>query len=147
RLGYLNEAIRSIESNIGSVPRQSKIYETEPWGIENQNMFLNMVVEVSTDLSAFDLLTKIKRIEQSMGRVKTEKWGPRRIDIDILTYGDQMIDHDNLKIPHAQLNNRNFVLIPLMELEPDLLLPGYDLTVEELYEISKDPCEVYIYEP
>jgi 2-amino-4-hydroxy-6-hydroxymethyldihydropteridine diphosphokinase len=135
-----------IEEHLGKVIRKSKIYETEPWGLGNQNMFLNMVVEVATILAPFEALSHIKTIEETIGRVKTEKWGPRCIDIDILTYGDEKIIEEYLTIPHPELNNRNFVLIPLMELEPDLILPGYENSIEELYEMSRDECEVYIFE-
>jgi 2-amino-4-hydroxy-6-hydroxymethyldihydropteridine diphosphokinase len=146
RIAYLNAAIHQIEEHLGLVTNRSKIYETEPWGLENQDMFLNMVIEVETKKSPYEVLSQIKQIEESIGRIKTEKWGPRCIDIDILTYGDEKIKADNLVIPHPELNNRNFVLIPLMELEPDLILPGYENTIEELYEMSRDECEVYIFE-
>ena len=76
----------------------------------------------------------------------TKKWGPRKIDIDILCYNDLTINTKELVIPHPQIQNRNFVLIPLMELEPDLILPGYENSIEELYEMSRDTCEVYIFE-
>ena len=146
RLGNLEGAFTEIEKRIGVIIRKSSIYETEPWGLKNQDMFLNIVIEVKTKLNPDDLLSSIKGIENEMGRIKTEKWGPRNIDIDILTFGDLKIDSENLKIPHPQIQNRNFVLIPFMELEPDLVLPGYQNSIEELFEQSKDECEVYIFE-
>lgn len=146
RLGNLVKAFAEIEVKVGLINRKSSIYETEPWGLADQEMFLNIVIEVKTKLNPEDLLSSIKVIENEMGRVKTEKWGPRKIDIDILTYGDIKIDNENLKIPHPQIQNRNFVLIPFMELEPDLILPGYENSIEELFEQSKDECEVYIFE-
>jgi 2-amino-4-hydroxy-6-hydroxymethyldihydropteridine diphosphokinase len=146
RLGNLERAFTEIEEKIGVIIRKSSIYETEPWGLTNQEMFLNIVIEVKTKLNPDDLLSSIKGIENEMGRIKTEKWGPRNIDIDILTFGDLKIDSENLKIPHPQIQNRNFVLIPFMELEPDLVLPGYENSIEELFEQSKDECEVYIFE-
>lgn len=146
RLGNLERAFSEIEQKVGIINRKSSIYETEPWGLADQDMFLNVVIEVKTKLNPEDLLSSIKVIENEMGRVKTEKWGPRKIDIDILTYGDLKIDEQNLKIPHPQIQNRNFVLIPFMELEPDLILPGYENSIEELFEQSKDECEVYIFE-
>jgi 2-amino-4-hydroxy-6-hydroxymethyldihydropteridine diphosphokinase len=146
RLTNLNAGISEIGVNIGKIIRTSKIYETEPWGLKNQNMFLNIVVEVDTLLSPEKLLGEIKKTELQIGRVKVEKWGPRKIDIDILCYNDLIINTNELTIPHPQIENRNFVLIPLMELEPDLILPGYTNSVEELYELSRDTCEVFIFE-
>ncbi len=146
RLINLENAFSEIEKKIGLIDRRSGIYETEPWGLANQEMFLNIVIEVKTKLNPDDLLIGIKIIENEMGRVKAEKWGPRKIDIDILSYGDLIVDKENLKIPHPQIQNRNFVLIPFMELEPDLVLPGYENSIEELFEQSKDECEVYIFE-
>ena len=146
RLKNLNAGIREIGEKIGIISRKSNIYETEPWGLKDQNMFLNLVLELETVLTPEKLLSEIKKIELELGRVQMEKWGPRKIDIDILSYNDLIIHTKELTIPHPQIGNRNFVLIPLMELAPDMILPGYENSVEELYEMSRDTCEVFIFE-
>ena len=146
RLKNLKDGIKEIDLKIGKVIRESNIYETEPWGLRDQNMFLNAVIELKSELTPEKLLVAIKQIESDLGRKITKKWGPRKIDIDILCYNDLTINTKELVIPHPQIQNRNFVLIPLMELEPDLILPGYENSIEELYEMSRDTCEVYIFE-
>lgn len=146
RLKNLKDGIKEIDLKIGKVIRESNIYETEPWGLSDQNMFLNAVIELKSELTPEKLLVAIKQIESDLGRKITKKWGPRKIDIDILCYNDLTINTKELVIPHPQIQNRNFVLIPLMELEPDLILPGYENSIEELYEMSRDTCEVYIFE-
>lgn len=121
-------------------------YETEAWGLKDQDDFINQTIIVETSLSPEALIKKTKEIEEIIGRDKTEKWGPRNIDIDILIYGEKEVTLNDLIIPHPKIAQRNFVLIPLMELLPEFVLPGFDLTVEELYDLCKDDCEVSIYE-
>lgn len=110
------------DSNLRIV-RASSQYDTEPWGHTNQPRFINMVVEVSTDLSARDLLAALKKIEIMMGRTTTFKWGPRIIDLDILIYNDLNLNEEDLKIPHPHLHERKFVLQPLSEIAPELIHP------------------------
>ena len=100
---------------------KSKIHETEPFGVLDQPKFLNMVCEIETELSPRELLLFVKNIEKKLGRKKREKWGPREIDIDILFYGDQIIDEPDLKIPHPGIKERDFVLKPLKEIAPGLV--------------------------
>lgn len=115
-----------------SVSRVSHIYETPPWGITDQPAFLNQVLEVTTELPPQELLTTVKQIEVDLGRVPAERYGPRLIDIDILLYGSQAVNTENLVIPHPRMNERAFVLVPLNELIPDVVPPGLEQTVSEL---------------
>jgi len=103
--------------------KTSSIYETAPVGPQDQPDFFNQVVEASVNCPARQLLGHIHRIEQEMGRVRTRQWGERIIDIDILLYGDETIDEPDLQIPHPQMLVRQFVLVPLAEIAPDLILP------------------------
>ena len=146
RIGFLNQATDLITSGIGQVVQRSMHYETEAWGLKDQDDFINQTIIVETSLSPEALIKKTKEIEEIIGRDKTEKWGPRNIDIDILIYGEKEVTLNDLIIPHPKIAQRNFVLIPLMELLPEFVLPGFDLTVEELYDLCKDDCEVSIYE-
>lgn len=104
--------------------RASRIYLTEPVGKKDQPWFLNQVVAVDTVLSARALLVVAKNIERAIGRRDGERWGPRPIDIDVLLYGHQVIKEADLEVPHGGLYGRAFVLVPLAEIAPDLLLPN-----------------------
>ncbi len=99
------------------IRKTSSIIETEPWGYKNQPKFLNTVWEIETELSPEKLLKTLKKIEKTVGRKKTFKWGPRVIDLDILIYGRKTINKKNLKIPHPQIKNRVFILKLLSELK------------------------------
>lgn len=103
--------------------RNSSVYETSPIGLESQPDFLNVVFEGHTELEPRDLLCYIKSVEKEIGREKTVRWGPRVIDIDILTYGDQIVEQEDLMIPHVRMKYRAFVLIPLAEICPDFVFP------------------------
>lgn len=137
----LREALRQLSVH-GSVTSQSHIYETEAWGNEDQPNFYNMAVAYKTKLTALDLLALVNDIEDKMGRLRNEKWSPRIIDIDILTYDDQVIDEPNLTIPHKHMSNRNFVLIPLMEVAEEWTHPVSQKSIDDIYLECHDPCEV-----
>lgn len=123
----------------------SSIYETEPWGMKVQADFLNQVVEIETILDAYDLFEACQTIEKKLGRLSNEKWGPRVIDIDILLYSDSLIEERGLKIPHPQITNRRFVLVPLSEIAPTRLIPDVNLTVEEALAYCQDKGKVNLY--
>jgi 2-amino-4-hydroxy-6-hydroxymethyldihydropteridine diphosphokinase len=123
RLDYLHQAIDRLHENLRDT-HVSSIYETEPWGYTDQGRFLNLVIEGSTSLPPLELLQWVKQLETDIGRRTTFRYGPREIDIDILLFGDQIIQTDDLIIPHPRLLERAFVLIPLCELSPDLVIPG-----------------------
>ena len=106
------------------VIRVSSFYETEPVGYTDQPDFINAVACVETELPPRELLRAIMSVETKMGRVRTIRWGPRVIDIDILMYDDQQVDEEGLQIPHPRMMERKFVLEPLAEIAPDLVLPG-----------------------
>jgi len=114
------------------VKKRSNLYETEPWGVKGQPLFLNMAVEIETTLSPRRLLEIVKGIEEEAGRVRTFRWGPRIIDIDILFYDNRVILEDQLKIPHPFLHERAFVLKPLDEIAPDIIHPVLRVSVHEL---------------
>lgn len=127
--------------------RTSALYETEPWGLKNQNWFLNMIAEIKTPLSAQDLLVKCQNIERTLGRnrEKETRWGERPIDIDIIFYGKEIINTQFLTIPHKHMHKRAFVLVPLLELVPDFVHPVSNKTVSELYDDLEDVEDVYLY--
>jgi 2-amino-4-hydroxy-6-hydroxymethyldihydropteridine diphosphokinase len=124
RLGNLQRSLQLLEDRGVRVLRSSRVYETDPIGGPPQPDYLNAVVEVETEGSARDLLEVCREAEQALGRVRTERWGPRVIDLDILTFGSEQIDEPDLQVPHPRMHERGFVLIPLLELEADPLLPG-----------------------
>ncbi|MGJ7913683.1 2-amino-4-hydroxy-6-hydroxymethyldihydropteridine diphosphokinase [Neobacillus sp. LXY-1] len=130
RYDTLIEAIKMLSSdpNIKLV-NKSSVYETDPVGYTDQDLFLNMVIEVRTGLSANELLEKCLATELALGRKREIKWGPRTIDLDILTYNQENIETENLTIPHPRILERAFVMIPLIEIKPDLLLAGNEKPV------------------
>lgn len=107
-----------------SVLKESAIYRTPPWGKTDQPDFLNMAAEIETDLSAHDLLDLCLTIERASGRVREERWGPRTIDLDIIAYDDQTIADERLTVPHPHAHERAFVLAPMADLAPDLMIAG-----------------------
>jgi 2-amino-4-hydroxy-6-hydroxymethyldihydropteridine diphosphokinase len=106
-----------------TVNKRSSVYRTPAWGLTNQPDFLNAVVEADASLEPAKLLDELKTIEQELGRQKRERWGPREIDLDILLFGSRIVDNDELSIPHPGLLQRAFVLLPLLELAPNVCLP------------------------
>lgn len=118
-------ALRALDANPGvEVERVSSIYRTPPWGQTNQPDFLNAVAEVWTDLDPHALLSLCLEIERVLKRERRERWGPRLVDIDILIFGDAVISDNTLQVPHPQMLMRAFVLVPLAEIAPDLVLDG-----------------------
>ena len=127
--------------------RTSALYETEPWGVKNQNWFLNMAVEIKTSLSPQDLLIKLQNIERTLGRNREKeiRWGERPIDIDIIFYDNLVLESDVLTIPHKFMHKRAFVLVPLLELIPDFVHPVFNITISQLYDNLEEVEEVYLY--
>ncbi len=130
----LNDAIVQLSLEVGSVIGQSEFYASEPWGFTSENSFLNAVVLMETSFPPFELLDKIKETEKRMGRKsKTETvYTDRIIDIDILLYDNLIIDQPTLKIPHPHMAERDFVLIPLAEIAPDLIHPVIGKSIRDL---------------
>ena len=129
----LSQAIALIQENIGVIISQSKYYETPAWGKTDQPDFLNIALEISTNLEPLIVLEKTQTIEQQLGRVRIEKWGARLIDIDIIFYGQEIIDIPNhLHIPHPLMQERLFVLEPMAEIAPNFIHPVLGKSVAEL---------------
>lgn len=138
----LSAAIELIELEIGKVIDASSVYSTKAWGVEDQPDFLNQVVEIESNLDPENLLVKINEIEKKLGRVRFQKWHSRIIDIDILYFGAEIIDTPNLVIPHPENQNRNFVLIPMAEIAPELIHPVLGISQKELLLKCADSLEV-----
>ncbi len=134
----LHRCIELISSLIGKVEQISSIYRTEAWGKLDQNDFLNQAISVKTSLSLNDLLSACQKIENLLKRQRTIKWGPRTIDIDIIFYDDEIIEEEDLIVPHPRMHERNFVLVPLSEIAPQLVHPILKKSVDELKEESED---------
>lgn len=132
REGYLREAIALVGAEAIRVLRVSSLYETEPMEVRDQPWFLNLVVEAETDLFPKQLLARIRKIELGLGRKRGRPKGPRTIDIDILLYGESVIETTELTVPHPRLAERSFVLEPLVELVPELRHPVNRRTMREL---------------
>ncbi len=124
-LGDREQAIRDAAECIGAV-RLSAIRETEPWGYADQPRFLNAVAEIETDLGPQELLGHLLDVERDLGRTRGAgpRYGPRTIDLDLLLFGEEMVDEPGLTVPHPHLHERRFVLEPLVELDSTLLVPG-----------------------
>lgn len=135
-------AIAAIGQKTGMVKKQSSLYETAAWGMENQPVFLNQALKVATDLSAKEVLKEVLKIEQELGRTRDEKFGPRIIDIDILFFNNDVIDEPDLKVPHPLLHKRNFVLFPLSEIAPELVHPVLQKNIRALLDESSDTLTV-----
>ena len=124
----------SILSNSVHMVGASHIYETEPIGIENQPAYLNGVLKIETEMGARDLLDHLLAMEKHFGRVREEKWGPRILDLDILLYGEEVIEEKGLCVPHPRLHLRSFVLAPLCDIAPKSLHPTLARTYLDLLE-------------
>lgn len=122
--------------------RESSLYETEPVGLREQPGFLNQVVEIFTNLAPQRLLEELLQIENALGRVRTRRWGPRNIDLDLLAYQQCEIASERLQLPHPEIPKRRFVLEPWREIAPDFEVPKWRLTVAELCERCRDESAV-----
>lgn len=120
-----------------TVKKISSFYMTSPFGEKNQPDFVNAVIQIETGLNPDGLLFFVRSIEKKMGRIKYLKWGPRKIDIDIILFNDQVIKKHGLIVPHPEAKNRLFVLEPLMEIAPDLIFPGTNLKIEKIIKELK----------
>ena len=138
RAQNLETALEEL-SKFVNIIKKSKIYETKPVDYKDQPSFLNMAVKIETKLSARELIAKLQKVENKIGRIKKIKKGPRIIDLDILYYNNEIINEPNLKIPHPRAYKRNFVLTPLKELAPDLMDPKKHKTITQLlYGLKKN---------
>jgi 2-amino-4-hydroxy-6-hydroxymethyldihydropteridine diphosphokinase len=117
---------------------KSSLFKTQPMGCTCQDWFVNGVIKIKTDLEAYELLQTLKTIESQLGRAETFRWGPRTIDLDILFFDDIEIDTEQLHIPHPLIQNRQFVLVPLVEIDRDLIHPVLKKTIRELLDNLKE---------
>lgn len=140
----LKDAKVEIAERVGKIIKESSVYESEAWGVEDQPIFLNQVLEVITPLSAVKVLQTIQQIELVLGRIRAQRWGSRTIDIDILYYNNDIIHEPDLQVPHPYIQERNFTLIPLSEIAPNFEHPIFKKTNQQLLMDSKDPLNVNI---
>ncbi|HET7899374.1 MAG TPA: 2-amino-4-hydroxy-6-hydroxymethyldihydropteridine diphosphokinase [Flavisolibacter sp.] len=142
RKGFLETARQEIANNCGPLLQQSSLYETAAWGLQEQNAFLNQALCVETSRAAEGLLQTLLHIETVIGRTRDVKYGPRVIDIDLLFFNDAVIHLSNLVIPHPQLQNRRFVLVPMDEIAPHLVHPIFGKTISQLLAECPDTLDV-----
>ena len=149
RIGFVQQATSLLNATDGiSLIRTSAFYESEPWGMEAETWFVNAVVEVKTSLSPQSLLAECQRIESQLGRKRTEGekgYQDRTIDIDILFYNKEIINDENLVIPHKFLHLRAFTLVPLLELIPNFEHPVLHKTITQLHDDLENPEMVFLY--
>lgn len=146
RAANLKRALDRLKARQGlKVKKASSLYEAEPVGLKGQPWYLNAVVEVETSLSPEGLFKVCQEIETEMGRRRETRWGPRVIDLDILLYGNNIIDEEDLKIPHPRMHTRRFVLVPLAEIAPEAIHPAFKKTVSSLLGELKDEHQVRRY--
>ena len=135
RLANLKQAVAALSPQM-EVKAKSHVYETPPWGYEDQPKFLNQVIKAKTYLDPEPLVKHIKRLEITLGRKPSFQNGPRLIDIDILFYDDLILDTPSLVLPHPRLHERGFVLLPLMDIDPDLVHPVNKKSIREMVSLS-----------
>lgn len=141
----LANAKELINRECGMVTQQSSLYETAAWGNTEQPPFLNQALEIKTSLTARQLIRKILKIEKKLGRTREEKYGPRLIDIDILLFNNEIHHYKLLTLPHPEMQNRRFALLPLSEIAPDILHPILKKTITKLTEECTDKLPVKKY--
>ena len=138
---YLKDALAKIVDNNLKIILESSVYETPAWGgVADQN-FLNMCIEVETELEAYEVLDIIQKIELELGRVRKEHWGNRTIDIDIITFNDLIFNDERLIVPHKYIHDRNFVLAPLAEMYGNIEIAGKN--IKESLEKITEPISIY----
>lgn len=149
RIGFVQQATSLLNASDGiSLIRTSAFYESEPWGMDSKNWFVNAVVEIKTTLSPQELLTQCQRIETQLGRKRlddTNEYQDRTIDIDILFYNKEIVNDENLTIPHKFLHLRAFTLVPLLELIPNFEHPLLHKTIAQLHDDLENPEMVFLY--
>lgn len=124
RLLYIKHALKLISQKENSVIEKiSSVYDTKPYGVKEQGNFYNAVAKIKTELSLYDFFIFCKEVEKETGRTQSLRWGEREIDIDILFYNNEIYSDENITVPHKEILMRDFVIVPLIEIEPDLIHP------------------------
>lgn len=144
RIGLLEKAKYLITEKVGKIEQRSKIYVTEPWGVDDQPSYYNQVLQINTSLEPQALMVQLLKIEEKLGRLRSEKYAIRTMDIDILFYDHDIINTDRVTIPHPRLHERRFVLEPLNELASELIHPIMELSIRQLLINCIDQKEVTI---
>lgn len=145
-LKTFKRAIALIEKKAGKVTARSAVYKSEPWGITNQEYFLNQVIIIRTKQGPAELLNMLLKVEKWLGRNRTEeKYTPRTIDIDILFYNNEVIENNEIEIPHPRLHLRRFALEPLNELMPGYIHPALNVSLKTLLENCPDKLKVELF--
>lgn len=138
-----SEARAKLSQQFGTITKQSAIYETEPWGFESDDLFWNQVIEIETSLSPEEVLLQTQQIEHELGRIrKANQYDSRIIDIDILFFGDQVIQTENLVVPHPRIQERKFALVPICEIAPELVHPVFLKSIKKILAECTDPLKV-----
>lgn len=147
RVGYIQQATSLLSANESiNIVSTSSFYESEPWNMDSQNWFVNAVAQITTTLSPEGLLKECQRIENLLGRKRTEDgYQDRTIDIDIISYDNLILNTESLTIPHKYFHKRAFVLVPMLEIAEDFVHPFFGKTVESLFEELENPEMVYLY--
>lgn len=147
-LGDIVQTLADALAHIERLPQTrlvacSRFYRSPAWGVVDQPDFVNAVVELTTQLSPRDLLARLLEIERMAGREREgeQRWGPRRLDLDLLLYGDSCIDESGLRVPHPHMHERGFVLLPLVEIAPDLVIPGVGSVRECVTQVVTDDIQ------
>jgi 2-amino-4-hydroxy-6-hydroxymethyldihydropteridine diphosphokinase len=143
RYALLKLAIKELQLQFDTKCEVSKFYLTAPWGNKNQSSFINAALTFDTSVSVYHCLELLQKIEMDFGREKTEKWGPRALDLDIIFWGDETIETHQVTIPHKHLAERDFVLKPLMDIVPDFSHPQSQATVRDLYFSISDNTTLF----
>ena len=144
----LKKAAEKIEEYIGNIVKSSSVFETEPWGFDSKNEFLNLVLRVETVFSPYMILGQILLIESMFGRIRgVNQYTSRVIDIDLLLYEDMVINEKALVVPHPLMHERKFVLVPMCEIAPEMIHPVLNVSFNNLLELCKDNSSIRVYLP
>ncbi|MEM7550036.1 MAG: 2-amino-4-hydroxy-6-hydroxymethyldihydropteridine diphosphokinase [Bacteroidota bacterium] len=141
RFNNLKLCMEELRKEVGKITKTSSVYETAAWGITEQNPFLNLAVEIVSDLNPSEMIDHFERIERKLGRKKVVKWGPRIIDVDILYFNDVILKTPSIQIPHKEIQNRRFALEPMIEINPSFQHPVFNVSQIDLLKNCKDPLD------